>query len=268
MGTANIWNITGNWAEIYHSCFVPTIIAPWPARTLALAAPQPGEQLLDVACGTGALTHDAAQAVGPMGRVVALDLSPEALAVARLAKRQAGGAEIEWREGAAEHLPFENGSFDVVTCQLGLMFFPDQAAALKEMRRVLAPHGRLALMTWGTLENNPGNAAIAQAWRAWVGEEQAARFNSPHSLSDPAAVRNLLQVAGFAQIDAYAQKDRARFASPRALVCSYGALTGLDADLALCDALCADVTRLLGGYCRPEGLECPTEGVLVRARAG
>lgn len=60
MGVTNVWGITGNWAEIYHTCFVPTIIAPWVERTLALAAPQPGERLLDVACGTGAVTLCAA----------------------------------------------------------------------------------------------------------------------------------------------------------------------------------------------------------------
>jgi len=60
VGVTNVWGITGNWAEIYHTCFVPTIIAPWVERTLALAAPQPGERLLDVACGTGAVTLRAA----------------------------------------------------------------------------------------------------------------------------------------------------------------------------------------------------------------
>lgn len=262
MDATNVWGITGNWAEIYHSCFVPSIVAPWVARTLALAAPRPGQRLLDVACGTGAVTRQAAQIVGPSGQVIGLDISPEALAVARSANGQNGGATIEWREGSADSLPFADGSFDVVTCQLGLMFFPDRVAALREMRRVLVPGGRLVLMTWGALDKNPGNAAMAQAWKERVSPEQAANFQPPHSLSDPAEVRRLLGAAGFAQIDAQTQADRARFASPQALVCAYGALAGLAADESLRDLLCADVARLLDVYCGAEGLDYPTEAVL------
>jgi SAM-dependent methyltransferase len=266
MNTSNIWGVSGNWAEIYHSCFVETIIAPWVERTLALAAPRPGERVLDVACGTGAVTRRASQIVGAAGQVVGLDLSPEALAMARTVNGPEGGATIAWREAPADSLPFADGSFDVVTCQLGLMFFPDRVAALQEMRRVLAPGGRLALMTWGPLTKNLGNAAMAQAWKERVGAEQAAKLNPPHSLSDPAEVGRLLQGAGFEQIDVKIEAGRARFASPQALVCGYGALSGLEADEGLRDALCADVARLLDAYCGAQGLDYPTEGVLAQAR--
>ena len=111
MDATNVWGITGNWAEIYHACFVPTIIAPWVERTLALAAPGRGERLLDVACGTGAVTLPAAQRVGSTGQVIGLDPSPEALVVARSLNGQQGGAAIEWREGSAESLPFAGGTF-------------------------------------------------------------------------------------------------------------------------------------------------------------
>ncbi|MBI3958837.1 MAG: class I SAM-dependent methyltransferase [Chloroflexi bacterium] len=262
MSTANIWGITGNWAEVYHSCFVPTIIAPWVEHTLALAAPRPGERLLDVACGSGVVTRQAARMVGASGRVVGLDLSPEALAVARSLNGPDGGATIAWREGSADSLPFADGSFDVVTCQLGLMFFPDRVAALKEMRRVLAAGGRLALMTWGALDKNLGNAAMAAAWGERVGAEQAAKLQPPHSLNDPAEVRRLLNAAGFAQIDVQRQEGRAHFPSPQALVYGYGALAGLEADAALRDSLCADVARLLDVYCSTHGLDYPTEAVL------
>jgi SAM-dependent methyltransferase len=265
MSDANVWGIGGNWAEIYHTCFVPTIIAPWVEYTLALAAPRPGERLLDVACGTGAVTLRAAQAVGPGGQVIGLDLSPEALAVARSVNGQNGGATIEWREGTADSLPFADGSFDVVTCQFGAMFFPDRVAAFQEMRRVLAPGGRFALTTWGPLDMNLGNAAMAQAWQERVSLEHAAKFNPPHALSDPAEVRGLLAAAGFAQIEAQIQAGRARFASPQALVCGYGALSGLAADESLRDALCAEVARLLDIYCSADGLDYPTEGILARA---
>jgi hypothetical protein len=79
-------------------------------------------------------------------------------------------------------------------------------------------------------------------------------------------VGRLLQGAGFEQIDVKIEAGRARFASPQALVCGYGALSGLEADTALRDALCADVARLLDAYCGAQGLDYPTEGVLAQAR--
>jgi SAM-dependent methyltransferase len=266
MGTTDTWGIPGNWAEVYHACFVPTIIAPWVERTLALASPRPGERVLDVACGSGVVTRQAARLVGPSGRVIGLDLSPEMLAVARSLDGSKGGAAIEWREGSADSLPFPDGGFDVVTCQLGLMFFPDRVAALREMRRVLAPDGRLALMTWGPLDRNLGNAVMAWAWGQHIGVEQAAKFNLAHSLNDPAEVGRLLQEAGYAQVDAQRQAGRARFASPQALVCSYGALSGLEADGELRYALCAAVDESLNAFCGPEGLDYPTEAILAWAR--
>lgn len=265
MDATNVWGIAGNWAEIYHACFAPTVIAPWVAKTLALADPQPGERVLDVACGSGEVTRRAAQLVGPAGRVVGLDLSPEMLAVARSVNGRDGGAAIEWREAPADALPFADGSFDVVTCQLGLMFFPDRVAALKEMRRVLAPGGRLALMTWGPREKCPGNAAMAQAWGEHIGAEQAAKLQPAHSLSDPAEVGRLLQAAGYAQVVVQTQTARARFASPQALVCGYSAMSSLQVDAAMRDALCATVARRLLAYCSDDGLDYPTEGVLARA---
>lgn len=267
MNASTTWGITGNWAEIYHSCFVPTIIAPWVERTLVLAAPRLGERLLDVACGTGAVTRQAAQAVGPAGQVVGLDISPEALVVARDVNRRNGGATIEWREGSADALPFADGSFDVVTCQLGLMFFPDRVAALKEMRRVLARGGRVAVMTWEALERCPGHAAMAQVWGQYFGAAQAAKFQPMHSLHDPAAVRALLGAAGLTEVEVRTQMGSAHFPSPRALACSYGALAGLEADAATRDALCADLARLLQDYCDDDGLDYPIVAVLARASA-
>lgn len=265
MDTTNVWGITGNWAEIYQACFVPTIIAPWAERTLALADPRPGERVLDVACGTGVVTRCAARAIGPTGRTVGLDLSQEALAVARTVNGYSDGAAIEWCESSAVNLPFDDGCFDVILCQLGLMFFPDRLTALREMRRVLAPDGRLGLMTWGPQDKNLGNAAMAHAWRERVGAEHAAKLDPPHALPEPAEVSRLMREAGFTQVAAQTQAGRARFSSPQALVCGYGALSGLEADMALRDALCMDVAHFLDVYCGPEGLDYPTEGVLAQA---
>ncbi len=257
------WEITGTSEEVYHSCFVPTIIRPWTSRTLTLAKPQPGERILDVACGSGDVTRRAAELVGPTGHVVGLDINPAMLAVAR---RQDGGnraAAIEWREGSADALPLESRSIDVVVCQFGMMFFTDRLAALKEMRRVLTDGGRIVLVTWGPLDKCLGNAAMARAWGKHFGREQAAKFQVPHSLDDPKEIRRLMRDAGFGKVRARIEAGWAHFASVQALACSYGALSGLETDTLTRDAIIADVTQSLKAYCHTDELRYPVEVVLA-----
>ena len=131
------WQPSGNAAEIYEKHLVPAIFAYWPPALLSLVSPKPGERVLDIACGTGTVARLAAERVGPKGRVVGLDISAGMLTVARSIPSPAG--QIEWKEADAQLTPFPDGSFDVVTCQLGLQFIPDRAKALREMRRVLIP---------------------------------------------------------------------------------------------------------------------------------
>jgi demethylmenaquinone methyltransferase/2-methoxy-6-polyprenyl-1,4-benzoquinol methylase len=114
----------------------------WQRRFLELVALAPGEHCLDLATGTGDLAIMLAQ-VEPGIHVTGLDLSREMLSVAerKVAERHLG-RQIDLVEGNALHLPFPDASFDVVTCGFGLRNFPDLAAALAEMRRVLRPGGR------------------------------------------------------------------------------------------------------------------------------
>lgn len=128
-----------NPAEAYERYLVPAIFLPSGEDLIRRAAPV-GEERVLVACGTGAVARQVAPLVGTGGMVVGLDLSPAMLAVAR-GLPVPGGAAIEWREGSAGALPFPEGSFDLVLCQQGLQFFPDRAAALRDMRRVLRPGG-------------------------------------------------------------------------------------------------------------------------------
>lgn len=132
-------------AENYARDFVPLIPAPLAAGLIEKAAPEPGEFVVDVACGTGVATRLAAERVGASGHVVGVDLVPEMLEVAAAAATTPSSASIEWRQGDAGSLPLPDESYDLALCQLGLMFFPDRSAAAREMRRVLSPGGRLAV---------------------------------------------------------------------------------------------------------------------------
>ena len=155
----------GSAAEVYQRHMVPAIFGPWAEDLLGLAAPQAGERVLDVACGTGVVTRLAAQRVGSSGAVVGLDLNPGMLTVARTLTPPEG-AQIEWREGNVTAIPLSDGAIDLVLCQQGLQFFPDRPGALREMRRVLRPSGRMALSVWRPMQHSPGFAAWRQRWDA------------------------------------------------------------------------------------------------------
>jgi SAM-dependent methyltransferase len=148
------WQVAGNAAEIYQRELVPAVFGPWAPRVVELAELRPGLRVLDVACGTGVVARLAAEAISVEGRVAGLDLNPDMLAVAATLPAVAG-ASIEWVEGSAQALPFGEASFDVVCCQLGLQFFPDREGALREMKRVLAPGGRVVVMVWGEIGRSP-----------------------------------------------------------------------------------------------------------------
>jgi ubiquinone/menaquinone biosynthesis C-methylase UbiE len=109
----------------------------------------PGERVLDLGTGTGTVAAKAAAAVGPYGEVVAVDVSPEMLALARHRADQPGGHPYRVAQGRAEAIPATDGSFDAVLASLSLMYAIDREAAARELGRVLRPGGRLVAAAWG-----------------------------------------------------------------------------------------------------------------------
>jgi ubiquinone/menaquinone biosynthesis C-methylase UbiE len=109
----------------------------------------PGEQVLDVASGTGLVTFEAARAVGPQGRVLGVDVSTRMVELARQRAQQLEMANCAFAAMGAESLSLPDAGFDVVLCTLGLMYVPDPDRALREMRRMLRPGGRAVIAVWG-----------------------------------------------------------------------------------------------------------------------
>jgi SAM-dependent methyltransferase len=200
-------------ARAYEVLFVPALFGQWAPIVADAARVQPGQRVLDIACGTGVLAREAAARVGANGQVVGLDPSPGMLAVA-----EALAPEIEWREGSAGSLPFADHTFDAVVSQFGLMFFPDRRQALREMLRVMAPGGRLALAVWDVLDNIPAYAAEAALVKRLAGDEAASALQAPFVLGNRRELEALLGETGASAVEVATYRGTARFPSIRTMV--------------------------------------------------
>lgn len=269
MSESNDWQVPGSGAEIYETVFVPAMMGEWAPKAMALANPQSGERVLDIACGTGVVTRLVAKSIRSNGRVVGLDLNPDMLAVARkITINPSSTAPIEWREGDASTLPFENETFDVIFCAFGLMSFPDRVGALKEMHRVLMPNGRLAVLVWGSISKCPGQTAMKESWERHSGTDNPGLVvqTRMHSLSDPETVLSLVHDAGFRDASVQTAMGAVRLPSPEHLVRSFGAMTGIQADEKTRTIVIDEVSVSLQAYVGAEGLVYPIEAILASAR--
>jgi ubiquinone/menaquinone biosynthesis C-methylase UbiE len=192
------WQLEGSAAELYQRYLVPGITTKWAEDLVDRARLRAGEEVLDIACGTGVVTRLAARNVTP-GHVTGLDLNAGMLAVARSVSSE--GVPINWMEGSALDLPFPPDRFDVVLCQLGLQFFPDQPRALREMRRVLRERGRAALSVYSPIERTPGANAFVRALDEVLCPEASRIKRGEHSFANPAQLEKLLRDAGFGAVD-------------------------------------------------------------------
>lgn len=199
MPTEERWQMTGSGPQAYERHLVPAIFAPWATVLLELARLQPGERILDAACGTGAVARAAMARVGAAGKVTGVDLNPGMLEVARAASGEAGQS-IAWREGNLEALPFADAAFDVVLCQQGLQFCPDKAAAVAELHRVLRKGGRLAASVWRDIRHFPYMVAVTGALADHVGAEASQRMSAPCSFGNADALRELMRRGGFKDV--------------------------------------------------------------------
>jgi ubiquinone/menaquinone biosynthesis C-methylase UbiE len=221
----------GTAPENYQRYFVPAIGGPFAADLIEDAALSPGERVLDVACGTGVVTRLAAERVGPSGTLAALDVNPAMLSAAR--SIPSSGAAVQWYETSAEAMPLPDGAFDVVLCQLGLQFVADRKAALREMRRVLVPGGRVLVSV------PPPNAffnVLDESLARHVGDEAAAFVRMVFSLSAPATIEQLFRDAGFHDVAVRTYSKPLRLPVARDFLWQYVHCTPLTGMLSTLDA--------------------------------
>ena len=177
---------------------------PFTAALIERAAPRPGERVIDIGCGCGELSLAMAGLLGAEGRILAVDVSRPMLdhARSRAGLVPGGQAAIEWQEADAAATPFEPGVFDLLASRFGVMFFSDPVGAFRNLRRALRPGGRLAMICWRPMPENP-----------WVAVPRAAMLRvlpapapmppdapGPFAFADAARVGAILAEAGFAEI--------------------------------------------------------------------
>lgn len=261
MTASTQWQLAREAAAQYERVLVPWILGP-AARTLVeRAGLERGQTVLDVGCGTGAAARFAAAKVGTAGQVIGIDVNAGMIEVAR-SRPAAEGAPIAWHTGSAYALPLEAERVDVVLCAQTVQFLADRAAALAEMYRVLRPGGRLGVSVWSALHESPYFHALVEAMAGQVGEETAAGLRSAFGFSEAAALRTLIEQAGFRSVTVAAEPISLELPAPTVFVPVHIGATPMAAGYGAAApevqaSVVAAVAGALARYRHGEGLRVP-----------
>lgn len=263
MAQGERWQVSTDAAEVYESCFVPAIFGAWAGPVADAAEIRPGNKVLDVGCGTGVLAREALSRVGQEGQVTGLDLNEGMLAVAARTEPR-----IEWRQGNATSVPFEDASFGVVISQFALMFFPDRVAALSEMWRTLAPGGHLAVAVWASIQRAPGYQMLVDIAARRCGGQAAGVLAAPFVLGHRAELAKLFADSDISGADVALHEGSVRFSSIKELIrieVKGSPLAGMLGDDAM-ETLAAESERALAKFVVPSGeIIMPIDAHIVTA---
>lgn len=241
-------------------------------RMLDAAKITAGSRVLDVAAGAGGQSLAAARRVGPTGHVLATDISPAILEYAAKAASDAGLNTIATRELDGEHLDVDEASFDAVISRVGLIYFPDQQAALTGVLRALRPGGRISAIVYSTAERNGFFAVpVGIIRRRAQLPPPAPGQPGPFSLGGPGVAEAALATAGFRDIAVESVPSALRMTSAEECVAferdSFGALHQMLAGLPAPerDAAWEEIHRALAEFEGPDGFVGPCEMLVVSA---
>ena len=194
MSQADAFHLSDAAARKYQDHSVPAMFAPLAQATVEKLGLRENDHVLDVACGTGALTREIIATLPGHGRVVGADLNQTMIDVAS-SLTPASSHSVDWMAADVTELPFDDHSFDVACIQQGLQFFPDKPAALAEIHRVLKPGGKLCLTCWSAISEF--NNGLAEALERHVSPGAAQKARAPFSFRDGDLITALLDGAGF-----------------------------------------------------------------------
>ncbi len=192
-----ISSVTFNAPRAYDEQLAPVTFGPFARELVARVPADCAGPVLELACGTGAVTRLLRARLPRSTELVATDLSPAMLDYART--RAGGAAGIRWQAADLQQLPFDDASFSTIVCGFGFMFAPDRPRAFGEARRVLATGGRLFFSVWDRIEENPHALANARVVEALFPGDPQMKFRLPYELHDEGVLRELLASARFGE---------------------------------------------------------------------
>ncbi|BCW88768.1 2-methoxy-6-polyprenyl-1,4-benzoquinol methylase, mitochondrial [Alphaproteobacteria bacterium SO-S41] len=267
------WNAASGhkWAEDAEK--LDAMMAEMAAVAIAAASPRAGESVVDIGCGAGATAVALANAVGPEGRVLGVDVSAPMLEVARA--RGAGRGPLSFVEADAATAHFAAASADLVFSKFGVMFFVDPEAAFRNIRKVVKPGGRLAFICWRTLKENPFATLPMGAALKHLPPQPSPDPNAPgpFAFADPVRVGHILTAAGF-QTPAFAHFDSTMTVGRTpAAAAKEAVLVGMASRLlanepqAMKDQVIAELTEIYERHVTPAGVTVPAACWVVTASA-
>lgn len=253
----------------YDRCLGPLLFEPSARDFVARLPWSRYRDVLELAAGTGILTHRLRQALTPDAHLTATDLNPDMLAIA---KARYPGLPVTWEPADAQSLPFPDAAFDAVACQYGIMFFPDKPAACREVRRVLRRDGLFAFSVWDSLDHNPFGAIARETVNRYFTSDPPTFYDVPFGFSDPQLLRGWLEPAGFevVSIDTVPMTNE----SPSALEAAEGMVGGNPTLLviqeratATVEVIVEEAARTLGARYGHAPCRLPMQAIVVVARA-
>jgi SAM-dependent methyltransferase len=261
-------------AEAWHRWgpFIEEWLGAATTRMLDAGGVAAGSRVLDVAAGAGGQSIAAARRVGPAGQILATDISPTILRYAAKTAADAGLSTIETLELDGEHLEVDEAGYDAVISRVGLIYFPNQQAALAGMRRALRPGGRVSAVVYSTADRNGFFAVpVGIIRRRAQLPPPAPAQPGPFSLGAPGVAEAAFAQAGFRDVSVDAVPSPVRMVS--AADCarfereSFGALHQMLAGLAEPDreAAWAEIGQALAQFEGPKGFEGPCEMLVISA---
>lgn len=264
----NGWQLDDAGAAAFERDLVPRFSDPWAADLVERLAAEPGEQVLDLGCGTGAVARHASPRVGPDGAVIAVDVSPAMVAAARQATAHLDNVTV--KEASAVDLPFPDATFDVVACQQTLQFVPNRQAAIAEIARVTNSGGRIGISTCRSLEHQPGYRAIRDVLTRHAGLPAGEVIASPYGLGDPEPLRSLLTDARLRDIHLNIAVWSIRFDSAQHALRAETSGSPLgdlvdELDLDVREQLVAELIEALRPHTDDDGVVFPFETLVVTA---
>jgi SAM-dependent methyltransferase len=185
----------GSIPRLYDEVLVPLIFAPYASDLAQRLTARTPRRVLEVAAGTGVVTRAMRERLPATVEIVATDLNQ---AMLDTAARVGTAGPVEWRQADAMALPFDDGSFDAVVCQFGVMFFPDKAKAFAETRRVLRPGGVFLFNVWDRIADNEFADVVTDAVAVlFPGDPPQFLRRTPHGYFDVLTIERDLRSGGF-----------------------------------------------------------------------